>query len=84
MLENQIIKQTLEMEQNDKSRQKKTNPPGSVSGVRAKGGQKKAGINLQEFEYMERGEKEEEKRQHQEKESGFKINIINFHNEFNI
>jgi len=71
------------MEQNDKSRQKKTNPSSTnVSGQKASGGQKKAGINLQEYEYMERGEKEEEK--HPQKESGFKINIINFHNEFNI
>lgn len=83
VLENQIIKQTLEMEQNDNARQKKIDPA-FVSGLRASGGSKKAVFNLQEYVYVERNGKEKEKRQSQQKEGGFKINIMNFHNEFNI
>lgn len=75
VLENQIIKQTLEIEQNDKAKQKN-------SGVR--GDQKKGVFTLQEYVYAGRNGKEEEKRQSQQKEGGFKINIMNVHNEFNI
>ena len=46
--------------------------------------QKKAVFNLQEYVYVGRNGKEEEKRQSQQKEGGFKISIMNVHNEFNI